>query len=98
LYGHHWRTGVLLSELFGYRRDLDQFASLGEEHIECDTNEVISPADHLLRNVLRKLRGNYARGMVMKSYETAEHLPATISRSLNLLPNFHINVAVIHYI
>ncbi|WP_163029738.1 RNA-directed DNA polymerase [Pseudomonas viridiflava] len=96
LYGHHWRTGVLLSELFGYRRDLDQFASLGEEHIECDTNEVISPADHLLRNVLRKLRGNYARGMVLKSYETAEHLPATISRSLNLLRNFPSDGEVSH--
>lgn len=88
LYGHHWRTGVLLSELFGYRRDLDQFASLGSEHIECDSNEALSPADHLLRNVLRKLRGSYARGALLKPYETAEHLPASISRSLSLLRKF----------
>lgn len=88
LYGHHWRAGVLLSELFGYRRDLDQFASLGADNVEHDANEVLSPADHLLRNILRKLRGSYARGALLKSYETAEHLPATIARSLNLLRNF----------
>lgn len=88
LYGHHWRAGVLLTELFGYRRDLDQFASLGPEHSECDTNEALEPADHLVRNVLRKLRGSYARGGLLKPYETSEHLPATISRSLNLLRKF----------
>jgi len=90
LYGRHWRTGVLLTDLFGFRRDLDQYAeleptiALGDQ----DIVESLEPATHLLRNVLRKLRGAYANGNVLQSQPGQEHLPASVARSLDLLRKF----------
>ncbi|NHV26803.1 CHC2 zinc finger domain-containing protein [Burkholderia sp. D-99] len=89
LYGHHWRTGVLLSDLFGFRRDLDQYAALGPSTVsDQDAAESLDPATHLLRNVLRKLRGTYANGHALQSQPGQEHLPATIARSLELLRKY----------
>ena len=88
-YGRHWRTGVLFSDLFGYRRDSDQFASLRAQlATDQDASENTSPAKHLLRNILRKLRGVYTPGGVLRPQRGREHVPATIGRSLDTLRRF----------
>jgi len=92
LYGRHWRAGVLLSDLFGFRSDLDQYASLNpfapSHH---DTADSLEPAAHLLRNVLRKLRGAYVNGRVLQSPPGRDHLPASVARSLDLLRKFPVD-------
>lgn len=88
LYGQYWRIGVSLSELFGFRRDIDQFAAL-ESFVDItpDIRDTLEPSAHLLRNIFRKLRGTYFNGQLLK--QLPDHsIPATISRSLHLLRNF----------
>ena len=88
-YARHWRVGVLLSDLFGFQRDLDQYAALTVPDLaDKDGHVTLEPAEHLLRNVLRKLRGSFAQGMILKAQSGDEHIPATILRSLNLLRGF----------
>jgi hypothetical protein len=88
-YARHWRVGVLLSDLFGFQRDLDQYAELAVPDLgDKEAHSTLEPAEHLLRNVLRKLRGSFAKDVVLKTQSGDEHLPATIARSLRLLRMF----------
>jgi len=87
-YGMYWRTGVFLSEIAGFRRDIDTFAELNAHLLEDGKQEILEPANHLLKNILRKLRGTYFKDQVLSSLENEEHLPATVARSLDLLRNF----------
>jgi len=88
-YGRYWRTGVFLSELSGFRRDIDTFAELGQKTADtANKQELLEPATHLLRNVLRKLRGTYFKDQVLSPLENEDHLPATVARSLELLRGF----------
>lgn len=88
-YGQLWRTGVFLSELAGFRRDIDTFAKISSENGDTISNqELLEPATHLLRNVLRKLRGTYFKDQVLSVLEDEDHLPATVTRSLELLRGF----------
>lgn len=88
-YGQFWRTGVFLSELSGFRRDIDTFAELGPKDADTTSRqELLEPATHLLRNVLRKLRGAYFKNQVLSALDDGDHLPATVTRSLELLRGF----------
>ncbi|WP_155627598.1 CHC2 zinc finger domain-containing protein [Burkholderia cepacia] len=92
LYGRHWRAGVLLSDLFGFRSDLDQYASLNPLALgHHDAADNLDPAAHLLRNVLRKLRGAYVNGRVLQSPPGRDYIPASIARSLDLLRKFPVD-------
>jgi len=89
IYGRHWRTGVLFSDMFGFQRELDQYAALKVPDLaDKDGQNALEPAEHLLRNVLRKLRGSYVQGTVLKAQSGDAHIPATIQRSLELLRGF----------
>ncbi|WGY72979.1 hypothetical protein KEC55_33510 [Burkholderia cepacia] len=92
LYGRHWRAGVLLSDLFGFRSDLDQYASLNPLALgRHDAADSLEPAAHLLRNVLRKLRGAYVNGRVLQSPPGRDYIPASVARSLDLLRKFPVD-------
>lgn len=88
-HAQYWRAGVLLSDLFGFRRDLDRYAELKSlEILNDDLVKSVSPAEHLLRNTLRKLRGTYIKNGKISFLQDAEHLPATLKRSLHILRDF----------
>lgn len=88
-YGHFWRAGVMLTDLFGLRRELDRYAALkpdGSAPQEAEND--LEPATHLLRNVLHKLRGGHFNGQVLRAQAHKDYLPATFARSLKLLREF----------
>lgn len=84
--GHFWRAGVMLTELLGYAEELDKYSAL--EIPQGEDPETTSPDRHLLRNVLRKMRGHYSRMDFMPRRKDKPHMPASLERSLQLLRNY----------
>lgn len=88
-YGKFWRTGVMLSDVFGFAQDLDQYAALKfDSQNDSGVISVTEPSAHLLRNVLSKLRGKFYSETFLRPQPGKEYLPATIARSLSILRQF----------
>jgi DNA primase catalytic core len=81
--GQFWRSGVALTDVLGFRDELDKYSPL--KLPEDKSSENYSPSRYLLRNVLRKLRGHYYRGEYLPRHRDKPYLPATLARSLQLL-------------
>ena len=84
--GKFWRIGVALTDVLGFVDELDRYSAL--EIPEGEAAESCAPDRHLLRNVLRKLRGHYSKGEYLPRRANKPHMPATLDRSLQLLRNF----------
>lgn len=84
--GAYWRVGVTLTDALGFVDELDRFSAL--ELPSNDASDSYAPDRHLLRNVLRKLRGHYSKGEYLPRRENKPHMPATLERSLQLLRNY----------
>lgn len=79
-----WRIGFAVTDVLGLTSELDRYGKLGATEVSMDGNA----ADYILREMLRRLRGEFASSSQLPRHSQHPHLPAGTFRALELLRNF----------